>query len=276
MKLRLFAILALLILPLPALAGPREDVVSGSARCASFADDHQFLDCYYGAAQPMRAALGLPPASAAQVSLANAGMGARAAGVGPRADVVAGAGRCTSFADNRQFLDCFYGAAQPMRARLGLPPAAAAQVSLASAARGAVAAVGAGAGAGVGATFGQRRKSKGGWFSGMFGSDDDDAVPVSEFGLRDKGKPELADNGPVETLNAHMTAYKINSLTHQFMVDLDNGQRWVQLSGDTTEAHWTKPAARYTVNISRGWFGSYNMRVNGPNERSSYKVSRVR
>jgi hypothetical protein len=263
-----------LILPLPALAGPREDVVSGSARCASFADDRQFLDCYYGAAQPMRAALGLPAASAAQVSLANAGMGGRAAVAGPRNDVLAGAGRCTSFADNRQFLDCFYGAAQPMRARLGLAPAAAAQVSLASAARGAVAS--AAVGIGAGSSFGQRRKSKGGWFSGMFGSDDEDAVPASEFGLRDKGKPELADNGPVETLNARMTAYKINSLTHQFVVDLDNGQRWTQLSGDTTEAHWTKPAARYTVNISRGWFGSFNMRVDGPNERSSYKVTRVR
>jgi hypothetical protein len=274
MKLRLFAILALLILPLPALAGPREDVVSGSARCASFADDRQFLDCYYGAAQPMRAALGLPAASAAQVSLANGGLGGRAAIAGPRSDVLTGAGRCTSFADNRQFLDCYYGAAQPMRARLGLPPAAAAQVSLASAARGAMAT--ASAGIGAGAAFGQRRKSSGGWFSGIFGSDEDEAVPASEYGLRNRGRGEPVDNGPVETLTALMASYKIDSLTHHFVIDLDNGQRWAQLSGDTTEANWTRPPARYEVQISRGWFGSYNMRVNGPNERASYKVTRLK
>ena len=32
----------------------------------------------------------------------------------------------------------------------------------------------------------------------------------------------------------------------------------------------------YEVQISRGWFGSYNMRVNGPNERASYKVTRLK
>jgi hypothetical protein len=53
----------------PALADPREDVVSGLARCAALTDDRQWLDCYYGAAQPMRATLGLAPAPQAQVKL---------------------------------------------------------------------------------------------------------------------------------------------------------------------------------------------------------------
>ena len=44
------------------LADAREDVVSGLTRCAALADDRQWLDCYYGAAQPMRAWLGLSPA----------------------------------------------------------------------------------------------------------------------------------------------------------------------------------------------------------------------
>jgi hypothetical protein len=55
--------------PMPALADAREDVVNGMTRCAGLADDRQWLDCYYGAAQPMRAWLGLPPAPQSQLKL---------------------------------------------------------------------------------------------------------------------------------------------------------------------------------------------------------------
>ncbi len=55
--------------PAPALADAREDVVNAMTRCASLSDDRQWLDCYYGAAQPMRSQLGLPPAPAAQLRL---------------------------------------------------------------------------------------------------------------------------------------------------------------------------------------------------------------
>jgi hypothetical protein len=55
--------------PLPALADAREDVINGMTRCAALTDDRQWLDCYYGAAQPMRSQLGLPPAPASQLKL---------------------------------------------------------------------------------------------------------------------------------------------------------------------------------------------------------------
>ena len=42
-----------------ALADAREDVIVGVTRCAALSDDRQWLDCYYGAAQPLRAQLGL-------------------------------------------------------------------------------------------------------------------------------------------------------------------------------------------------------------------------
>jgi hypothetical protein len=58
-----------LLAPLPVLADPREDVIAGVTRCAVLSDDRQWLDCYYGAAQPMRAQLGLPPAPQAQLKL---------------------------------------------------------------------------------------------------------------------------------------------------------------------------------------------------------------
>ncbi len=55
--------------PALALADAREDVIAGITRCAALADDRQWLDCYYGAAQPMRAQLGLTPAPQAQIKL---------------------------------------------------------------------------------------------------------------------------------------------------------------------------------------------------------------
>jgi hypothetical protein len=52
-----------------AKAAPRDDVKSAAARCDSISDDHTWLNCYYGAAQAVRAELGLPPAPDAQQSL---------------------------------------------------------------------------------------------------------------------------------------------------------------------------------------------------------------
>ena len=51
----------------PALAGPREDSDAGIARCATLGDDRAYLNCIYGAVQPLRARLGLPPAPEAQI-----------------------------------------------------------------------------------------------------------------------------------------------------------------------------------------------------------------
>jgi hypothetical protein len=66
----LFITLVLVAAPLAAAdAGPRDDVKAGAARCDSISDDHTWLNCYYGAAQPVRAELGLSPAPDSQVSL---------------------------------------------------------------------------------------------------------------------------------------------------------------------------------------------------------------
>lgn len=55
---------------LPAAAqSVRDEVMNGAERCAGIADDHAWLDCFYGSAQPMRGHLGLTPAPAAQVRL---------------------------------------------------------------------------------------------------------------------------------------------------------------------------------------------------------------
>src|SRR5882672_10186944 len=44
--------------------------------------------------------------------------------------VMSGAGRCEGIPDNRVWLDCFYGSAQPMRVLLGLSPAPVTQTRL--------------------------------------------------------------------------------------------------------------------------------------------------
>jgi hypothetical protein len=69
MKRILFVALALASLALPAMAAPRDDVLYGISRCGGIANDRTWLDCIYGAAQPTRATLGLPPAPASQQAL---------------------------------------------------------------------------------------------------------------------------------------------------------------------------------------------------------------
>src|SRR4051812_5551859 len=49
-----------LLLALPAFADTRDEVVQGILRCATITDDRNWLDCTYGAQQPMRTKRGLP------------------------------------------------------------------------------------------------------------------------------------------------------------------------------------------------------------------------
>jgi len=116
--------IVLMAMASPVAARPRDDVMSGAFRCAGIGDSKVWLDCYYGAAQPARAALGMSPAPAAQVKLASAPpAGGTVTDHDVRDAVMGGAFRCTASADERQWLNCYYAAAQPMRARLGLSAA---------------------------------------------------------------------------------------------------------------------------------------------------------
>lgn len=121
----LFAALPLFALSLPAAARPRDEVMAGAFRCAAVGDQRTWLDCFYGAAQPARAALGLPPAPAAQARLAAAPPAGNPAptDLQLRDQVMAGAFRCAGLGEERPWLDCYYGAAAPVRAQLGLSPA---------------------------------------------------------------------------------------------------------------------------------------------------------
>jgi hypothetical protein len=71
--LSLTLVLFVAVLPLAAKAGPRDDSRAGIARCDQITVDRQWLDCVYGAVQPMRARLGLSPAPEFQQRLVPGG-----------------------------------------------------------------------------------------------------------------------------------------------------------------------------------------------------------
>jgi hypothetical protein len=171
------------------------------------------------------------------IALIVAAMGiAGPAQAGPRDDVLAGIDRCGSIADDRAWLNCLYGAAQPMRNQLGLPPAPAFQTQLVpatpplSAARVAPAA----------------QKSEGGFLSFLLGGD----PIISRMPLKD---------------------YFFDS-HGLFTVTLANGQVWQQTSGDQI-AHWRGPASHYLVTLNKGATGSVDLVV--ADEEVIYRVKRL-
>ncbi len=218
----------------PASARPRDEAMAGAYRCAAIAATRSWLDCYYGAAQPVRAALGLVPAPAGQVSL---GLSPPAGGERQNQDirdeVMASAGRCGSFADEHQWLNCYYTAAVPVRALLGLSvPAAASQAA---------------------------------------------AQTVSN-------PPSPSSPPQHQSLMAQWLGMSNSSITSRmesysfdhygnFTVTLANGQVWRQLDGDTSPAHWRKPASSYVASITGGAFGSHNFEVKG--SPGKFKVRQV-
>jgi hypothetical protein len=162
MKWIFVAGLGLLALAAPALAGPRDDVLYGISRCGGISEDRTWLDCVYGAAQPMRAQLGLQPAPASQQKL-----------VPPAVP-----GTPTA-----QPLQAFNAAPQP-------PP-----------------------------------PERPGFLMRMISPKHEQAETPSK-----------------------MASYKFDAAGH-FTVTLANGEVWDQDIGDNARALWTKPAQTYTAQI---------------------------
>jgi len=229
------------LVPAPALAAPRDDATAGAYRCATIGDLRPWLDCFYGAAQPVRARLGLPPAPAAQVKLALAPPAGNAPSGDTRLrdDVMATVLRCYAAQEDRQWLDCYYGAAQPVRAKLGLPAGPQAPLGLAQPVARPI------------------------------------PIPVPLHAGEDQfGMANAAPGRNVDQIASRMTAYEFSRFTRMFTVTLANGQVWRQLSGDTSYAHWNKPPGSYLVTIRHGAFRSFNLQVK--DIPTLFKVQRVR
>jgi hypothetical protein len=164
-----------------------------------------------------------------------------------REDVVEGLTRCAALTDDRQWLDCYYGAAQPMRAWLGLSPAPQAQLKLlsvqpkpsalpATVTRAAV-------------RTGPPPKPKASGIFDVFGGDD------------------VVNNAPIST-------YEVTR--NGFTVTLPDGQVWRQTDEDATKSpvQWREPAASMRVTISQGAMHSFNLVMNEENQH--HKVTRIR
>jgi hypothetical protein len=233
MMLRYSIIAMLLLTTVSAMAQqrPRDVVTANAYRCSAIGAPRQWLDCYYGAAQPARAQLGLVPAPQSQIQL-NVSPPASSASphiVAIRDAVMASTLRCYATADDRAWLDCYYAAALPMRSELGLSVPAQAQAIPAP-------------------------------------------LPPPAAPVTNRLASKAAVLGHVDRAATRMASYSFDR-DHVFTVTLANGQTWRQVSGDTHTAHWTKPAVDYSVMISRGVFHSYNFQVEGSPE--VYKVDPV-
>lgn len=231
-------------------ARPRDDALSGAFRCATIADSRMWLDCYYGAAQPVRASLGMPPALAAQLKLAaSPPSGGAPRDEAVRDEVMSGAANCIRVAAERPWLDCYYAAALPMRVQLGLAapqaspkPLPAPAPQLAYAAPAPVPAKPAGP---------PPMPRNTGLFAGMF----DDAKPIVR-------------NMPMQSFTMGKEG--------TFTVTLIDGQVWQQANEDQVyhPARWRKPASEMLVTIAPGVMHTFNMKVEG--ESRSYKVRRIK
>jgi hypothetical protein len=232
---------------LPAQARPRDDALSGAFRCAAIAESRQWLDCYYGSAQPVRAALGMPPALAVQIKLATAPpAGGQPHDEMARDEVMSAAAGCNRVAGDRPWLDCYYAAAAPMRMQLGLSPATSKPV-LPPAYTPASAPVP----RTVTPAGPPPMPRKGGLFAGMF----TDAKPVVR-------------NIPMQSFTLDRKG--------AFTVTLADGQVWTQLAEDELyhPAHWDEAGPDKLVTIAPGPMHIFTMSVSG--QARIYKVRRLR
>jgi hypothetical protein len=133
-----------------------------------------------------------------------------------RDEVMSGAARCAGIADDRTWLDCFYGSAQPLRATLGLQPAPLAQTRL-------VPPPGASYSTPDANRYSPPQKPRG-FVADIIGS----------------SKPVVSD--------MPMESYRF-SRNGTFTVVLKNGQTYRQEESDFVFAKWNRPAGTYLVTI---------------------------
>ncbi len=164
-----------------------------------------------------------------------------------REDVVAGLTRCANLTDDRQWLDCYYGAAQPMRAWLGLSPAPQSQLKLLQTQPQSAA---------IPTTVSRAATRSG-------------PPPMPKHsGLLDMfGGDDVINNTPIKS-------YEVGN--DGFTITLPDGQVWQQIDDDAAKnpVRWRQPASSMRVTIRQGAMRSFNLVLNDENQH--YKVKRIR
>jgi hypothetical protein len=246
------SVLLTLCLSAPAQARPRDDALTGAFRCVVIADSRQWLDCFYGAAQPVRAALGLSPVPAAQLKLvASPPPGGQSSGdQAVRDEVVSAAADCMRETADRPWLDCYYAAAIPMREQLGLPTPRTAGISASIPAQ---------------------------QFASLPAPPARPAAPPGPPPMpRNVGllRGLLNDLKPIVT-DVPMQSFVLDK-NGAFTVTLADGEVWKQSDEDEIyhPAHWRKEASQMQVTIAPDAMHTFLLTVAGENR--VYKVHRIR
>lgn len=181
-------------------------------------------------------------------------LGTASASADTRDDVLSGIQRCGEIHDDRTWLDCLYGAEQPMRAHLGLQPAP---------------------------EF-QQRLVPTGPVVPLFAMPAAPAAATSPPAAVATRPPPRKKPGFWSTLLGEAPPYAVSRMASYryekngaFVVTLQNGQQWRQVDVDSgVQASWLRPPSTYTVTVSSGAFGSYTLHTDD-NPRI-YKVEMVR
>jgi hypothetical protein len=157
-----------------------------------------------------------------------------------RDNIMAAFGRCGVFADDRTWLNCIYGAVQPMRGKLGLPPAPPSQTNLVP--------------------------------SLALMPQVPPPPPSSRERENEGGVISFLVGGQKILTNVPLTDY---STDHDglFTITLANEEVWREVPGSPLP-HWRGPASHYVASISKGALNSFNLIIDG--EGIKYKVQRVR
>lgn len=166
----------------------------------------------------------------------------------PRDDAYESFQRCRVIGDERTWLDCIYGAVQPVRAQLHLPSASETQIRLVpqiQAPAMAAPVVAARVPAATGITHAPPKKES--FVSYVLG-------------------------GRKEVESVAFRSYRFDGAGH-FTVTLANDQVWRQLGQDHHMASWKADPVRYVATIKTGALGSSVLQVRG--EAGGFMVEQV-
>jgi len=187
-----------------------------------------------------------------------------------REKVLEALAKCASLTDDKARLGCYDALAPRVKDALSVPPAQ----------------VAANAPPEPGVTNAPPTKEQQeSWFGfnidNLFGNGPERQTTPQQFGADQlpKAPPPPAQPGQpappeeIDRITAGVTEYAFNPFG-KFVVFLDNGQVWRQDQGDADKAHFEKNPKDNKVTISRGFIGSYNLKIN--DSEKIYKVVRMK
>jgi hypothetical protein len=111
----------------------------------------------------------------------------------------------------------------------------------------------------------------------LFGTSPAQQTTPQQFGSEKLPAPppaagEAPPPGPIDSITAKVTNHALDPMG-KFVIFLDNDQVWQQLQGDAEHAEFSRGEGD-VVTISRGFIGSYNLRLNDSNK--VFKVKRIK